>query len=178
MTRSVQAMALAVWLLGLAAVQAQETGKPLGKWERKVGKNLMTLVIEDGRLHLSAVGEKFCTIHADYSMTRDGVVFGVITSVECDEEEDASKTVKGHEPLRGYGTPTVTSPTGSLGTPEAIFPTLPDRACPLQALHFHDGRRPPSRPGAWPCTTQAATLPCPRRVKRRRALQACNPTEG
>jgi hypothetical protein len=93
-------------------------------------------------------------------------------------EEREVYRVKGHEPLRGYGTPTVTSPTGSLGTPEAIFPTLPDRACPLQALHFHDGRRPPSRPGAWPCTTQAATLPCPRRVKRRRALQACNPTEG
>jgi serine/threonine protein kinase len=30
--------------------------------------------------------------------------------------------VKGHEPLRGYGTPTVTNPTGNLGTPEVPSP--------------------------------------------------------
>src|SRR5262249_15077327 len=60
--------------------------KPLGKWERKAGKTTWTLLFEDGRLHVSASGADSVVVHADYSVTRDGVVYGVITSVESDED--------------------------------------------------------------------------------------------
>ena len=43
---------------------------------------------------------------------------------------------------------------------------------------FTTGAAAPLRPDAWPCTTPGPTLPWRGRVKRRRAVQACNRTEG
>src|SRR5262249_13071415 len=39
------------------------------------------------------IGENPCTLHADYAMTKDGVVYGVVTSIECDDDEDAVKAM-------------------------------------------------------------------------------------
>jgi hypothetical protein len=92
MTRSVPAVALAACLVGLGPVRGAETAdRPLGKWERKIGKNQVTLVVEDNRLHVTVAGEKSCTLHADYTLTRDLIVYGVVTSVEVGGEEDAEK---------------------------------------------------------------------------------------
>lgn len=89
------ALTLVVCLASVGALSAQETTKPLGRWERKIGKNNVTLIIDENRLHIISTGEKPGALHADYAMTRDGVIFGVVTSIECDEDEemDASKTL-------------------------------------------------------------------------------------
>jgi hypothetical protein len=89
MKRFSPALVLA-FLVGASALQAQEIIKPLGKWERKSGKNQVTLIVEDNRLHMISTGENVGALHADYSMTRDGVIYGVITSVECDDEDGDS----------------------------------------------------------------------------------------
>jgi hypothetical protein len=84
------------WLLALAlsanAVRAQEIAKPLGKWERKIGKNHVALIVEENRLHMISAGETVATLHADYSMTHDGVIYGVVTSIECDDDDNGEST--------------------------------------------------------------------------------------
>lgn len=93
MAKYIPALTLVICLT--SAVQAQETTKPLGKWERKIGKTHVTLFIDDNRLHITYAGDKLGTLHADYAMTHDGLIYGVITSIECDEDEeaDAAKTL-------------------------------------------------------------------------------------
>jgi hypothetical protein len=95
MTKFTAALTLVACLASLGAVRAQEFTKPMGKWERKIGKTHLTLIVEDNRLHITSAGEKPGTLHADYAMTRDGLIFGVITSIECDDDEegDATKTL-------------------------------------------------------------------------------------
>jgi hypothetical protein len=87
MAKLTSALTLVVWLASLGTLHAQESAKPLGKWERKIGKNHATLTIEENRLHLDIQGAKPCAVHADYSMTRDGIIYGIVTSVECSDEE-------------------------------------------------------------------------------------------
>jgi hypothetical protein len=94
MTRSLTAFTLAACAIGLGAARGQEpAARPVGKWERRVGKNQVTVVVEDNRLHVTLTGEKSCTLHADYGMTRDQIVYGVVTSVEC-TDEDAGEAEK------------------------------------------------------------------------------------
>jgi hypothetical protein len=93
MTKFTPALTLVVCLAGLSAARAEEISKPLGKWERKIGKSVVTLIVDENRLHATFVGEKACTLHADYAMTRDGVIYGVVTSIECDDDEDSAKVL-------------------------------------------------------------------------------------
>ncbi|HTU19682.1 MAG TPA: hypothetical protein VMG10_16595 [Gemmataceae bacterium] len=95
MATFIPALTLLVCLASTGASSAQEITKPLGRWERKIGKNCITLIIDENRLHISSTGEKPGALHADYAMTRDGVIYGVVTSIECEEDEDmdASKTL-------------------------------------------------------------------------------------
>lgn len=88
MVRFISALTLVVCLANLNALHAQEIVKPLGKWERKVGKTHVVLSIEDNRLHISCTGDRAVTLHADYAMTRDGLMYGIVTSIECDEDEE------------------------------------------------------------------------------------------
>ncbi len=93
MAKFTQALALAVCVASLGgAVHAQSMAKPLGKWERKAGKSHVTLIVEENRLHVTFLGDSSCTLHADYAATKDGVIYGVVTSIECDDEE-AIKTM-------------------------------------------------------------------------------------
>jgi hypothetical protein len=95
MGRYRSALTLVVCLASASVLHAQEIIKPLGKWERKVGKTHVTLGIEDNRLHINCTGDKSVTLHADYAMTRDGLIYGVVTSIECDDDEetDISRTL-------------------------------------------------------------------------------------
>src|SRR6185437_2453669 len=88
MTKLTPVLSLVVWLASLGVVHAQTMAKPLGKWERKIGKSHVTLLVEENRLHAIVIGEKPCILHADYGLTKDGVIYGVITSIECDDEDD------------------------------------------------------------------------------------------
>ncbi len=92
MAKFTPALALVVCAASLSAGRAQDTTKPLGKWERKAGKSHVTLIVEENRLHVTFIGDNPCTLHADYAATKDGVIYGVVTSIECDDE-DALKTM-------------------------------------------------------------------------------------
>lgn len=89
MAKSTPALMLMVCLASASVLHAQEMTKPLGRWERKIGKNHVTLIVDENRLHFTCGGDKPATLHADYAMTRDGLVYGVVTSIECDEDEEA-----------------------------------------------------------------------------------------
>lgn len=93
MAKLTPALTLVVCLTSLGAGRAEEIAKPVGKWERKIGKSHVTLMVEENRLHATFVGDKPCVLHADYSMTRDGVIFGVVTSIECEEDEDSARSI-------------------------------------------------------------------------------------
>jgi hypothetical protein len=92
MAKFTPALALAVCMASLGAARAGDMAKPLGKWERKAGKSHVTLIVEESRLHVTFVGDNSCTLHADYAATKDGVIYGVVTSIDCDDEE-AVKTM-------------------------------------------------------------------------------------
>ena len=92
MTKIPPALTLVLCLASATALHAQEIAKPLGKWERKIGKNHVTLIVDDNRLHMISAGESIGALHADYSMTRDGVIYGVVTSIECDDDDDGEST--------------------------------------------------------------------------------------
>jgi hypothetical protein len=92
MAKFTPALALAVCMASLSAARAGDMAKPLGKWERKAGKSHVTLIVEESRLHVTFVGDNSCTLHADYAATKDGVIYGVVTSIDCDDEE-AVKTM-------------------------------------------------------------------------------------
>src|SRR4051812_26655125 len=66
-----------------AVPEKQEEGKPgglTGKWYRKVANTQITLDFHGERLHVSITGEVSYSAHADYRLTQDRVVFGIITS--------------------------------------------------------------------------------------------------
>jgi hypothetical protein len=92
MARYVPVLTLVISVVSVGALHAQETPKPLGKWERKVSKTHVLLSLEDNRLHINCTGEKSITLHADYAMTHDGLIYGVVTSIECEEDDEAEMT--------------------------------------------------------------------------------------
>lgn len=95
MAKFIPAWTLVLCLASGSALHAQELTKPLGKWERKIGKSHITLMVEENRLHIRfASGDVSGSAHADYSITRDGVVFGIVTSLECDDEDQEAEGIK------------------------------------------------------------------------------------
>jgi hypothetical protein len=92
MVKWISALTLVVCMASTSALCAQEITKPLGKWQRKVGKTNVTLNVENNRLHILCTGDKAITLHADYAMTHDGLIYGVVTSIECDEDDEAETT--------------------------------------------------------------------------------------
>ena len=85
MRRCRQAILFAtVWCIGMTSVVAETPDNPLlGKWKHSSGK--INLTIEAHRLHFICVDDKAFSLHADYNITRDHTVFGLITRVEGDE---------------------------------------------------------------------------------------------
>jgi hypothetical protein len=92
MAKVTSALTMVICLATLSTASAQEMTKPMGKWERKIGKNHLTLIVEGNRLHITYAGDKAGTMHADYAMTRDGLIYGVITSIESEEDEEGDGT--------------------------------------------------------------------------------------
>jgi hypothetical protein len=82
---------LAVGLL-TASIALADDSKLLGQWERKVGKSVVSLTFtDDNRLHFNFSGDEAVKLHADYHVTRHGVVYGVVTSAEVSEETDTDE---------------------------------------------------------------------------------------
>jgi hypothetical protein len=72
-------------------VDAQERGgrnesnRPVGTWEQSNGDNTLTLTVTADRLHITATGKEKKTlwlIDADYSVTKDSILYGIVTSIE------------------------------------------------------------------------------------------------
>jgi hypothetical protein len=82
-----------------AAAKAQPAARPLGTWERDVGPNHITLRIEADRLYGTATlmvdKDKKLTLSmdADYSVTADGILYGVITGVDVPDVPNDSADV-------------------------------------------------------------------------------------
>jgi hypothetical protein len=86
MWKMLAAVLAVLWLSGPTHAYTAAT---TGQWERKAEKDstLLTLT-EDNRLHLTIRAKELnVTLHGDYHVTRDGVLYGVVTSVESDDEE-------------------------------------------------------------------------------------------
>ncbi len=59
-----------------------------GQWERKEGKETITLSFTaDGRMHVAIPSEGF-KLHANCSVTPDGIVYGIFTSTESEDEDE------------------------------------------------------------------------------------------
>ena len=70
MMKFIPALTLVICLATRVDRRAQDMAKPIGKREGKVGKNHITLIVEEHRLHVNYVGEEFITLHADYATPR------------------------------------------------------------------------------------------------------------
>jgi hypothetical protein len=87
------ALGLVIALVLAGPARAME---PLvGQWEKKIGKTrTVTLTFDNGRMHLSVAGAESFKIHSDCQATRDGVVYGVITSAEVDATDNSMEEDK------------------------------------------------------------------------------------
>jgi RNA polymerase sigma factor (sigma-70 family) len=68
---------------------ASTVTRPLGMWERQIGPLKMQLHIESDRMVMIVEGQekemRFQTrLEAEYSVTKDGVLYGIVTSVDID----------------------------------------------------------------------------------------------
>src|SRR5262249_28276939 len=76
-----------------AAAKERQIQRPLGHWEREVGPYHITLRVESDRLFGTFVSmekdQKVTWVgEADYSVTKDSVLYGVITGVELPGNPD------------------------------------------------------------------------------------------
>jgi hypothetical protein len=74
-----------VVLLAGALVADEKAGvkKPLGSWKRTVGDATMTFEFKADSLRATlSAGGNMIEMHADYGMTKDGILFGRIGKVE------------------------------------------------------------------------------------------------
>jgi RNA polymerase sigma factor (sigma-70 family) len=76
-----------------AVARAEETNRPIGLWEKDIGVEHLTLIIEADRIYgtISGTdkGNKFKTsIDADYSVTKDNVLYGVVTGADAEGPGD------------------------------------------------------------------------------------------
>jgi len=89
---------------------AEKSIKPIGIWERKVGPLCVTLRFDDEQLHGTITlrtkeadtKEAIVTFRADYSVTKDYIIYGVVSSIDAKltgkkkvELEDISKMEDG-----------------------------------------------------------------------------------
>ena len=85
---------------GKPAPRPGEPARPIGTWEREFGRYRITLRIEGDRIFgtcaitdpdLSKSGKVSICVDGDYSVTRDGVLHGVVTSVDMELPPELSQ---------------------------------------------------------------------------------------
>jgi hypothetical protein len=63
--------------------------RPVGTWEQTSGDTRITLTITPDRLHVAALGKDnkpLWLMDADYSVTKDSILFGIVTSTEGEKK--------------------------------------------------------------------------------------------
>lgn len=74
----------------------------VGQWERKEGKETITLTFTaDGRMHVGIPADGF-KLHADCQVTRDGIVYGIITSAEMNEDDEDTEDAELADQVFGF----------------------------------------------------------------------------
>jgi RNA polymerase sigma factor (sigma-70 family) len=73
-----------------------EPPRPLGEWEHVVGQNRVTLRIQanglSGTLALVENGQHVTyNARGDYSVTKDSILYGVLTDVDCNEDSEETE---------------------------------------------------------------------------------------
>jgi hypothetical protein len=90
------------------------TAKPIGTWERKVGPLAVTLRFDNEQMHgtiaiktkENEVKEAIVTFRADYSVTKDSILYGVVSTVDArvtgKKKLDAEELTKLEEAMAGF----------------------------------------------------------------------------
>jgi hypothetical protein len=80
--------------------------RPVGTWEQTADNHQITLRVEPDRLHVSVApkgGKPAWVLDADYGVTKDSIVFGIVTSVEG--AKSVVRAERQEEPAFGPGGP-------------------------------------------------------------------------
>jgi hypothetical protein len=77
------------------------SAKPVGTWERQTKEGHFLLTIKEDRLQIrfEKSNEAMTTVDADYSVSRDGILFGVVIFAEKDLGSDEGSEVKSDLPF-------------------------------------------------------------------------------
>ncbi len=77
------------------------SAKPVGTWERQTKDGHFLLTIKEDRLHIrfEKSDEAMTTVDADYSVSRDGILFGVVIFAEKDAGSEEDREVKSDLPF-------------------------------------------------------------------------------
>jgi hypothetical protein len=105
--------------------------RPVGVWEQTTDDYQITLKLEPDRLHLtvSAKGSKTdWVVDADYSVTKDSIVYGIVTSVDGSKSVVRVEGGKEGERLSPVATPIPASPSGSEERIRTTFSPAADEA--------------------------------------------------
>ena len=83
--RTIPLVAAVVLLFGSAAAEAQkgDAARPLGTWTRTADQFTITIDVQaDGMKIIQKADANSLTAHADYAVTKDGVLFGRMHKIE------------------------------------------------------------------------------------------------
>jgi hypothetical protein len=73
---------LAAYVVSVQAEDAKAK-RPTGTWEKKIGDNQIQLDIKEGSVRITVTtAEATIAVDADYGITKDGTIYGIITKVE------------------------------------------------------------------------------------------------
>ncbi len=77
------------------------SAKPVGTWERQMKEGRFLLTIKEDCLHIrfEKSNDGTTTVDADYSVSRDGILFGVVIFAEKDLGSDEDREVKSDLPF-------------------------------------------------------------------------------
>jgi RNA polymerase sigma factor (sigma-70 family) len=87
-----------------SVARTEETNRPLGSWERDLAGYHLTLRIEADRIYASYSGTEggkkmSLTLDADYSVTKDNVLYGVLTGADVEGDDVAEESLDATELL-------------------------------------------------------------------------------
>lgn len=123
-------------VLGIGCLVGAQEGRgpakgdrPIGTWEQTTGDVKITLTVAADRLHISAAGKDnkpLWLIDADYSITKDSILYGIVTSVEEEKALAAGQKYDAYRRRYVESTP----PSAALLPPVSAVQTPPPPATP------------------------------------------------
>jgi hypothetical protein len=117
---SLVALAALVCCAAEDKADGEKPAAPVGTWERAVDGQTLTLTVKEGRLRLTLTAEKGSKVlwlmDADYGITKDNLLFGIVTSLEKAKGAAApGMSDGGMEPDTGGAAPGLPGPGGFPG---------------------------------------------------------------